>query len=60
MEQTGLNDQVNELLESIQDYENSEELHSVCEQIRNLIVNATMPADLAKDIEQAYADLAKS
>lgn len=59
MEQTGLNDQVNELLESIQDYENSEELHSVCEQIRNLIVNATMPADLAKDIEQAYADLAK-
>ncbi|ARW24800.1 Pyruvate, water dikinase [Pediococcus acidilactici] len=59
MEQTGLNDQVNELLESIQDYENSEELHSACEQIRNLIVNATMPADLAKDIEQAYADLAK-
>lgn len=59
MTQTGLNDKVNDLLASIQDYENSDELHTACEQIRNLIVNATMPADLAADIEQAYADLAK-
>ncbi|MGZ7196619.1 PEP/pyruvate-binding domain-containing protein, partial [Streptococcus pyogenes] len=53
MTQTGLNDKVNDLLASIQDYENSDELHTACEQIRNLIVNATMPADLAADIEQA-------
>lgn len=59
MNQTGLNDKVNDLLASIQDYENSDELHTACEQIRNLIVGATMPADLAADIEQAYADLAK-
>ncbi|ALO04368.1 phosphoenolpyruvate synthase [Lactiplantibacillus paraplantarum] len=59
MNQTGLNDKVNDLLASIQDYENSDELHTACEQIRHLIVGATMPADLAADIEQAYADLAK-
>lgn len=59
MHQTGLNDRVNALLESISDYENSDELHRVCEEIRNLIVGATMPADLAADIEAAYAQLAE-
>ncbi|CAM3211081.1 phosphoenolpyruvate synthase [Lactiplantibacillus plajomi] len=59
MDATGLNDKVNALLQGIKDYENSDELHSACEQIRNLIVNAEMPADLADNIKQAYADLAK-
>ncbi|AMV61540.1 Phosphoenolpyruvate synthase [Pediococcus damnosus] len=59
MHQTGLNDKVNTLLESIKDYEDSDELHSICEQIRNLIVSATMPNDLAQDIKTAYAELAK-
>ncbi|MFB9768735.1 phosphoenolpyruvate synthase [Lactiplantibacillus modestisalitolerans] len=58
MQETGLNDQVNALLEGIKDYENSDELHAACEKIRNLIVDAKMPADLAQDIEKAYADLA--
>ncbi|CAJ1197487.1 Phosphoenolpyruvate synthase [Companilactobacillus paralimentarius] len=57
MHQTGLNDKVNALLESISDYENSDELHKTCEEIRNLIVGATMPIDLADDIKKAYADL---
>ena len=57
MEQTGLNDKVNELLEGIKDYEDSDELHATCEKIRNLIVDAQMPADLANDINKAYADL---
>jgi len=59
MNQTGLNDKVNALLEGIQDYESSEELRTTCEKIRNLIVDAKMPADLADDIEKAYADLAE-
>ncbi len=57
MQTTGLNDQVNTLLENIKDYENSEELRTTCEKIRNLIVDAEMPADLASDITKAYADL---
>lgn len=59
MHKTELNDKVNDLLESIKDYENSDELHKTCEQIRNLIVEAQMPDDLANDIKQAYSDLAK-
>lgn len=59
MHKTKLNDKVNDLLESIKDYENSDELHKTCEQIRNLIVEAQMPDDLANDIKQAYSDLAK-
>jgi pyruvate,water dikinase len=59
MHQTKLNDKVNALLESIKDYENSDELHTTCQQIRDLIISATMPEDLANDIKQAYAELAK-
>ncbi|MGK4058692.1 phosphoenolpyruvate synthase [Loigolactobacillus coryniformis] len=59
MHQTKLNDKVNALLESIKDYENSDELHTTCQQIRDLIISATMPKDLANDIKQAYAELAK-
>ena len=58
MNQTGLNDKVNSLLEGIKDYESSDELHATCEKIRNLIVGAKMPDDLASDIKKAYADLA--
>lgn len=59
MDETGLNDQVNSLLDSIKDYENSDELHSACEKIRNLIVDAKMPDDLAKEIKEAYEQLAE-
>ncbi len=59
MQETGVNDQVNALLEGIKDYEDSDELHTTCEKIRNLIVSAKMPDDLAQNIKQAYADLAK-
>lgn len=59
MQATGVNDKVNELLEGINDYENSDELHSTCTQIRNLITTAKMPDDLANNIEQAYQELGK-
>ncbi len=56
---TGLNDQVNNLLESIKDYENSDELHATCTRIRQLITSAPMPADLAQEIHQSYQKLAE-
>ncbi|WP_125770802.1 phosphoenolpyruvate synthase [Companilactobacillus furfuricola] len=59
MDKTGLNDDVNALLDSIKDYENSEELHTACEKIRNLIVDAKMPDDLAKEIKKSYDELSE-
>ncbi|MQS76789.1 phosphoenolpyruvate synthase [Companilactobacillus halodurans] len=58
MNATGLNDKVNALLEGIKDYEDSDELHETCEKIRNMIVGAKMPDDLADDIKEGYAQLA--
>ncbi|WP_334329682.1 phosphoenolpyruvate synthase [Companilactobacillus sp. HBUAS59699] len=57
MQETGLNDKVNELLNSMKDYEDSDELHATCKKIRDLIVGAKMPDDLAAEIKKAYADL---
>lgn len=59
MESTGVNDQVNALLEQITDYEDADELHTACAKIRDLITGVQMPDDLANDIKQAYLDLAK-
>lgn len=59
MEKTGINDKVNELLASIKDYENSDELHKTCVEIRRMIVEAEMPKDLADDIKHAYDKLGK-
>ncbi|MFC6180550.1 phosphoenolpyruvate synthase [Lactiplantibacillus daowaiensis] len=58
MQATGLNEQVTTLLQGIKDYEDSDELHTTCAHIRNLIVGATMPTDLANDIQKAYVALA--
>ncbi|MBL3532032.1 phosphoenolpyruvate synthase [Companilactobacillus zhachilii] len=58
MDETGLNDKVTELLNSIKDYEDSDELGATCQQIRDVIVGAKFPDDLAADIRKAYADLA--
>ncbi|MFC6322629.1 phosphoenolpyruvate synthase [Companilactobacillus baiquanensis] len=59
METTGLNDKVNALLNGMKDYEDSDELRTMCKQIRDLIVGAKMPDDLANDIKKAYADLSE-
>lgn len=58
MDTTGANDKITELLESIKDYEDSDELHEVCTKIRKTITDAEMPADLAENIKKAYSDLA--
>ncbi len=59
MQETGINDQVNALLAGIKDYEDADELHATCSKIRQIIVDAQMPAALAKEIEDAYAELSK-
>lgn len=59
MTETGLNDQINSLLNEINDYENADELHQVCSRIRQMIVDAAMPSELAASIMQAYADLSE-
>lgn len=59
MAETGLNHQINKLLAEIKNYENPDELHRVCSRIRQMIVDAPMPSELAASIMQAYADLAE-
>lgn len=59
MNETGLNDQINNLLAEINDYENATELHQVCSHIRQLIVEAEMPQTVAQTIKEAYAKLAE-
>lgn len=59
MNETGCNDKVNELLAQLKDVENSDELHDIASKIRKVITSAKMPADLAKNIGDAYDELAK-
>ncbi len=58
MNSTGANDKVNSLLESIKDYESSDELHETCTKIRKVITDSEMPKDLSDGIKKAYDDLA--
>lgn len=58
MSETGLNQQINQLLAEINDYEDAAELHRICATIRQMIVEAPMPAAIADAIEQAYQELA--
>lgn len=58
MDATGANDKIKELLESIKDYEDSDELHNTCTAIRKVVTDSKMPADLAKTIKEAYTELA--
>jgi pyruvate,water dikinase len=59
MAETGLNDQINKLLAEINDYENADELHRVCSHIRQMIVEAPMPSEIAMTIKKAYAALSE-
>lgn len=56
---TGVSDKIKALLNDIHDYEDAKELHTVCAQIRQLIMDHDMPASLTTEIKQAYAALAQ-
>lgn len=58
MAYSDLNKKINDLLATLKDPENSDELHRVCSQIRKIIVVAPMPDDLAQAIGEAYDALA--
>lgn len=59
MDVTGQNHKIHELLEGLNDVEDSVELHDVCTLIRESIMGAEMPKDLADAIAAAYEELAK-
>ena len=58
MDKSGVKAQVDALLAGIKDYEDSDELHTTCTKIRQIIVDAAMPDDIERDIKMAYAQLA--
>ncbi len=59
METTGTNAKIKKLLGDLTDVEDSAELRDVCREIRETIVKAEMPEDLAEAIGGAYEALAK-
>lgn len=59
MEKSGLNDKINELLKQLTDVENGVMLRKVSASIRQTILAAEMPADLAQAIREAYDKLSQ-
>lgn len=59
MESTGTNQKIHELLDGLKDVEDSVELRDVCARIRQVIMEAEMPEDLARAIGTAYDELAE-
>lgn len=57
METSGANTKVDQLLKSIEDYEDSNELNLVCKKIRRVIIESPLPDDLTTSIKDAYAEL---
>jgi len=58
LRQTKLINKIRKLLESI-DVNDSKQLQQVAAQIRQIISNATMPPEIAKEIEQAYIKMSR-
>lgn len=59
MEATGTNKKIHEILDTLTDVEDSAELREKCAEIRETIMAAEMPADLAETIAAAYEELAE-
>ncbi len=58
IEKAGLQNRIKTLLDPV-DIQNSRQLQEVALKVQNLIRDATMPAALAKEIEQAYVKMGK-
>ncbi|MBA7649092.1 Phosphoenolpyruvate synthase [subsurface metagenome] len=58
LRQTKLINKIRKLLESI-DVNDSKQLQQVAAQVRQIISNATMPPEIAKEIEQAYIKMSR-
>jgi pyruvate,water dikinase len=58
IQRAGITDKIRHLLEPL-DVSDSKQLQQVAEQVKQSILDATMPPDLAKEIEQAYIKMGK-
>ena len=58
-EKTGLDLEIKELVSELVDVENSALLREVCAKMRQVIMEKEMPADLAAEIAEAYAELGR-
>jgi len=58
IKKAGLNDRIRELLNPV-DVHDSKQLQEVAAEIQKVIENAPMPAETAKEIEQAYVKMGK-
>ena len=56
LKQAQLNDKIRELLEPV-DVDDSRQLQQIAAQVRQVISSAPIPAEIAKEIEQAYAKM---
>ena len=53
LQKSRITDKIRNLLKPL-DYNNSKQLQQIADQIKQVILNAAMPAELAKEIQQAY------
>ena len=58
IEKAGLNDKIRALLKPV-DVHNSKQLQEVADQVKKLILDAPMPPQTAREIEQAYVKMGK-
>ncbi len=59
IEKAGLQDKIGKILGELTDSEDSATLQKVGKAVRKLIMDASMPADLAETIKKSYRELAK-
>ncbi len=59
IKEAGLQDQIGKILGELTDSEDSATLQKVGKAVRKLIMDASMPADLAETIKKSYRELAK-
>src|SRR5690606_15548975 len=53
---SGLGASIENIIQSI-DFENTDDLSQKCEEIRNLIMGASFPQEMAKEVKEAYNSL---
>ncbi len=55
--ETGIQDKIMELIDDVEDYEDSDKLNDTAKKIRNLIKSTEMPDDIRDEIVNAYEEM---
>jgi pyruvate,water dikinase len=58
LNETGLQERIKKILKDV-DHSDPDQVETISEQLRSLVENAKMPADLERDIKDAYAELGR-